>query len=371
MRIGIELSSYTSVHAGGKDQSTYNLLKGLISIHHENDIICICYEDLRQTIEKLFPDIKVRVLPYQKRIHIINNLDRGYAIKRIIKDENLDLVYFTNKFGPKMKFKVPTVLIAHDVQVFIPELARVLCKSKIFEIKLKILIYMDFYFRTKVLAISEDDKRNMLEHIPFAKKKVHVVKNPIQFGNTDRRTCSPCYITALNIQMEHKNVFTLIKAFCSIADKIDYDLICVGKVPENYSEIQEYVRKSGYRDRIHFTGFVTDEELHEIVNKTRVYCNPSLYEGFGMTAVEMMGNGIPTIVADNSAQKEITLGLCRYYTPTTDSDALAKTIMEEIDNPTLPENLEKIAATIRSTYNYEKVAEEIWEYLESVYEEYS
>lgn len=364
MKLGIDLCMYTSVHNGGKVQATYNLLEGLIALNHGQDIVCICYEEFEPTLKKIFPAIKARSLSDKLSKGKNKYFDRGKAIKTIIAEEGLDIIYFSDKFSPMMSLTIPSVLIAHDVQVFIPELAEIAYKRKIDELKTKMLIYADFYFRTKVFAISQDDKSNMIRYIPFSKKKIQVVKDPIKFLGNPNPHETDNYITAINIQWVHKNVFTLIKAFCSISQSIEYDLVCVGKKPDNIEEIEYYINGTGLADRIHFTGFVSEEELQRIIGQTRVYVNPSLYEGFGMTAVEMMGNGIPTIVADNSAQRETTLGLCRYYSPATDNDALAKSIMEEIETPTSKEKLKMISDKIRSTYNHVRVAQEIWGYLE-------
>jgi glycosyltransferase involved in cell wall biosynthesis len=86
-----------------------------------------------------------------------------------------------------------------------------------------------------------------------------------------------------------------------------------------------------------------------------------LFEGFGMTAVEMMGRGIPTIVANSTAMPEVTQGMCRYYEPTLSEDALATEILAEIENPTSKEQLEVIADKIKSIYSYDNIASQYWD----------
>ena len=102
------------------------------------------------------------------------------------------------------------------------------------------------------------------------------------------------------------------------------------------------------------------ERLEQILAQTRLYVNPSWFEGFGMTAVEMMGWGIPTVVADNTAQREVTQGLCRYYSPTDDPEALAERLLDEVENPTAREQLDLAARRMRESYDYVTVSREYW-----------
>ena len=140
------------------------------------------------------------------------------------------------------------------------------------------------------------------------------------------------YITGLNIQWAHKNIITLLRAYAKIMDQTEYDLILVGRKLAAVEEMQKVIAENHMEDRVHFTGYVSQEELDRITAETRIYVNPSFFEGFGMTAVEMMGGCVPTIVADTTAMPETTLGLCRYYGPADDADALARVLLEELEN---------------------------------------
>ena len=155
---------------------------------------------------------------------------------------------------------------------------------------------------------------------------------------------------------------TLIKAYNEVKNEIDYNLVLVGKKPKNIKEIEEYIKNNSLDSKIKITGFVTEEELKDIISKTRLYVNPSIFEGFGMTSVEMMGNKIPVICADNSAQREVTCGKAKYYSPSKDAHALALVIQEEIKNPTDKELLLKYANLVKDKYDYRSIASEYWDF---------
>ena len=86
-----------------------------------------------------------------------------------------------------------------------------------------------------------------------------------------------------------------------------------------------------------------------------------------MTSVEMMGSGIPTIVANNTAQKEVTMGLCRYYEPTDNESKLAEQILEELKNPKTERELIEISEIVKKQYSYENIANKYWKFIEEFF----
>ena len=54
---------------------------------------------------------------------------------------------------------------------------------------------------------------------------------------------------------------------------------------------------------IQHLGFVTDQELSELYNSATLYICPSLYEGFGLSALEAMQHRVP-VISSNSKLTE-------------------------------------------------------------------
>jgi glycosyltransferase involved in cell wall biosynthesis len=75
-------------------------------------------------------------------------------------------------------------------------------------------------------------------------------------------------------------------------------------------------------DRMKFLGFVADEDLGALYKHAAWFLFPSLYEGFGLPALEAMANGCPVIAADAGSLPEVC-GDAALYFEATDARALA------------------------------------------------
>ena len=84
----------------------------------------------------------------------------------------------------------------------------------------------------------------------------------------------------------HKNVRGLIEAYALLADSVEHDLVIVGKREGFIHGDPEVMRRAeGMAGRVHFTGWVEDEELRRWMANAAALVFPSLYEGFGLPSV--------------------------------------------------------------------------------------
>ncbi len=94
----------------------------------------------------------------------------------------------------------------------------------------------------------------------------------------------------------------------SLPDLPDGELVIGGKAYRNcvvYPPLQPVIDRFGVRKRVIVTGWLGDAEKSRCIVAATVYATPSVYEGFGLTALEAMACGIPVIAANRSSLPEI------------------------------------------------------------------
>jgi glycosyltransferase involved in cell wall biosynthesis len=72
-----------------------------------------------------------------------------------------------------------------------------------------------------------------------------------------------------------------------------------------YDDIFAAAEASPVRERIHFAGFVADEDLPALYSLADLFAFPSHYEGFGIPVLEAMACGVPVVCAENSSLPEV------------------------------------------------------------------
>lgn len=366
--VAIDMCTFSAKHGGGKDEVAYNLLRGFEQIGVSRQILCFCYKALAPKIREVNPNVGIHVVPRFPKygpLWRLRPLLRGKYEGYMVKKLGIRLLVFSNKPSPHLSFPIPTVEIPHDIQSFeVGHIHGINTPPRGRDQSIRD-ITPDFRYRDHIVAISDFDRNSMLRNLPWAADKITRIYNPIRFTQPPvDQNCRKEYITVLNIMHPHKNTETVLRAFRLIAEQTDLKLALVGREPHHVQQLKDYVAQHGLEQRVLFTGFVSDEALSEIIEKTRIYVNPSFFEGFGMTAVEMMGREIPTIVADSTAMPEVTQGLCRYYGPADDAAQLAAVLLEELEHPTPPERLAEIAQVMQETYSYVNVANEYWAFFQ-------
>lgn len=354
-------------HAGGKDQVGLNLLKGFYKNGVSRNMVVFCYDYSRNIIGKLAPDIQIVTLKswkdkneLQQMFHICYT--NTFEIPHLIKKYRIRLIYHLNCNNGLQSCKAVSVMIPHDIKAVAH---RILADVKIPFYKYvlyRIMYEMDFRHAASIIAISDVDQEEISHFYSRYRKKIKRIYNPIDIECHTPQKREGNYICAVNLQFHHKNIITLIKAFELIQDKTDCDLVLIGKVPDRVKYLKEYVEQHGLQQRIVFTGFVTEEEMQKLFRNARLYVNPTLYEGFGMTAIEAMIDQIPTLVSGIPTNYEVTQGLCSYYEPPEDEQALAEKMLECLSRPYTQKELLEISITIREAYRYDKISRDYFEH---------
>ncbi len=103
-----------------------------------------------------------------------------------------------------------------------------------------------------------------------------------------------------------KGVQTVLDALPRVLKQVPVRFFVAG-VGTHADELRQHVRRKRLASRVEFVGFVPDGELRRYYAAADLAVVPSLYEPFGMVALETMASGTPCIAADTGGLREIVV----------------------------------------------------------------
>ena len=107
------------------------------------------------------------------------------------------------------------------------------------------------------------------------------------------------------------------------------------------AELKEQAERLGLMEHGSFVGWTGDDELHSLYRIADLCLVPSIYEPFGLVALEAMASGCPCIVADTGGLREVVPGGGRVgprFRPK-DSEALARMAEQILSDDALRDRL--------------------------------
>lgn len=225
-------------------------------------------------------------------------------------------------------------------------------------------------FADEVIVIS-DVIRTLIADKYGRTRNVHLIYN----GVSAPEVCDfPEYFSELGIEkgkyvlgmcrfVPEKNLHHLVEAFVKAREEINDDsirLVLAGDTDfeDDYSRgLKELARKNG----VVLTGFIKGRKLHSLLSNCLCYCLPSSHEGLPIALLEAMSYGSKVVVSDIPANLEVGLSDEDYF-PVGDIDALSRKLMALMRQPFAHESYDM------SKYDWEKIADQVAEVYNSLYE---
>lgn len=230
---------------------------------------------------------------------------------RMAAEDGVGLLHMTYMAPPRLP--CPLVLSIHDVsykvypQFFSPRV----------RLLLALLVGPGIRRAARIVTISENSKRDIIRFYGVQSEKI--VVTPLAAGlqympqSADEvarvlrsHNLSGRYVLAVGNKQPRKNLPRLVRAFSTIALEMpDVMLVIVGQSGWQGSEVAQTVNSLSLNTRVRFTGFVPDTDLPALYSGADVFCYPSLYEGFGLSPLEAMACGAPTVTSNTSSLPEV------------------------------------------------------------------
>jgi glycosyltransferase involved in cell wall biosynthesis len=186
-----------------------------------------------------------------------------------------------------------------------------------------------------------DDLANLLD-VPPAKMTVHLlgvdqVFTPLPAEEVRQRAIRlglpESYILFVGTFEPRKNIPGLFKAYhllCQMMPDVP-PLVMVGRRGWLYDEIFASAEALHLTDRLIWLEDAPRDDLPAIYGGADVLALPSFYEGFGLTALEAMACGTPTVVSDRGSLPEV-VGDTGLLVDADDPEDIADALQEMLTN---------------------------------------
>jgi alpha-1,3-rhamnosyl/mannosyltransferase len=141
------------------------------------------------------------------------------------------------------------------------------------------------------------------------------------------------YLLSVATLEPRKNIATLIKVYEKLPDSIkkNYPLLLCGSRGWNNHGLLELIKQHAGSEWLRFPGYIPEQDLPHLFAGAAGFLYPTLYEGFGLPALEAMASGVPVMTAEQSAVSEITRDCALLINPR-DPVAMGETIIRLIDD---------------------------------------
>lgn len=212
----------------------------------------------------------------------------------------------------------------------------------------------------KIITVSNNSKKELIEYYGVSEKKIEVVYNSWQhferissnYSVLSKLNLSPKgYYFSLGSGLRHKNILWVVN--CAINNP-SLQFVITGS-----DKFSGYLSSLGLANipNIMYTGYLPDEDVKALMECCAAFIHPSFYEGFGIPPIEALSCGANIIVSDSSCLPEIYGNSAVYINPNDD-----KVDMRDIDDFPDMEEKEKVL----KKYSWQKSAEEFIKIMETI-----
>lgn len=368
MKIAINCWVLRNKQIDGIGYFTINTLQRIISNNPDVSFVILCdknftesYFDLKNvTIKKVFP-------PYRHPLLYIFYMEfvLPFVLGRLKPD-----VFVSAEGFLSLLSSCKQLPIIYDLNFeHYPE-----------NLALKNRLYFRFFFKrfarkaVRIATISEYSKADIVQLYKIAPEKIdnvscginssfHVLSESEKQKAREKYSGGLPYFFFVGSMHPRKNMLRLLQAFNEFKKQSDsnFKLVIAGAMVWNGSEILEVYETSPYKNDIHFTGRLSDDELKQALGAAYALTFVPIFEGFGLPIVEAFEAGVPVLAAKATSLPEVASDAAVYADPF-DIASIVEGMIKLYENKNgLCEELIEKGFKQKQFFSWDRTATLLWE----------
>ncbi len=301
MKIAIDASRAFLKEKTGIEEYAFQVIKNLREVLKDHQVVLYLRKDGEEQLKKTL------------------NIPEKWEIKEI------PFRYFWTQIGMAWEFLInpPDVLFtpAHTIPWIHPKNSIVTVHGLEYEhcpesYSLYSRLFHRFFIKKsclwakKVIAVSENTKKDLVKMYKIPNKKIEVVYNgftDISKNEKAGEKRGKSYLLYLGRIEKRKNIDGIIKAFEILKIGYNYQgqLILAGKPGFGFDEIKIRIQELKFSRDIILKGYINNKERLTLMKHADLFMFPSFCEGFGLPILEAQSSGIPVITSEQGPMDEI------------------------------------------------------------------
>ncbi|MBI5100514.1 MAG: glycosyltransferase family 4 protein [Nitrospirae bacterium] len=320
-----------------------------------------------------FPDGQVSKVPeiIQGSTAFLQNLCRFLYLNLVLpgkgNKDKIDLLYC-----PMLEFPYAPmsrlVVTVHDLHPLLFP-AQFGHSARYFKLSLRLLKKA----ASRVTVVSHFVKKELLNATDLEEDKIDVIPNgydktlfrpqalSAKQAFMERYSLKGNYILFVGNLFPYKNVRTLTEAFLRVKDRLDHELVIVGRKDLGGETLP-------LDDRILYMDYVPYHDLPGFYSYADLLVHPSLAEGFGFTPLEAMACGTPVLSSNRASLPEVVGEAGILFDPL-DGASLGSLMVDVLGNKTLLRELGDKGTRQAEKFSWDRTASGLMKTFEKAMED--
>ncbi len=215
------------------------------------------------------------------------------------------------------------------------------------------------YRNVQVVTVSASSKADILEHKLTTKEPI-IVHNGVDlnFYKPSKKSATPLVVYIGRLK-KHKSLEVFIKMAKRILVEIpSVEFVVAGDGPDK-EPLTALVKSLGLEDKVKFLGKVSEDEKLKLYQKSWVFVNPSMKEGWGITSIEANACGTPVVASNVPGLRDsVDNPHTGFLVPFANDERFAERVVALINNKQFRIKTGKYAIEWAKKFSWDRSAEE-------------